>query len=145
MTFFPESEADLARQITHALEDQARRPLDEIRARAPDDCGHFSSFECRSSEWSFGWGVAWALARMRDPFAPSQKLEELVRRLACEAWRSYGGEQSWTALMAQDRAERGPVGADPSAALDEFTRDLGRVQVRHGSGSGRSAPRGDAS
>jgi hypothetical protein len=139
MSFFPESEADLARQVSHALEDQAPRPLEEIRARAPDDCGHFSSFEYRSSEWSFCWGVAWALARMRDPFAPSEKLEELVRRLACEAWRSYGGE-SWTSLMAQDRADRGPVRADPGSQLDEFTRNLGRLQVRRTSSSAQDEP-----
>jgi hypothetical protein len=144
MSFFPESETDLVRQITHALEDQASRPLEEIRYTAPDDCRSFSDFERSASEWSFACGVAWTLARLRDPFAGSDKIVELARRLAREAWRASGGNQSWTAVLAEDRAERGPVRGDPGSELDEFTRGLGRMQVRRASSPAQSEPKDEA-
>jgi hypothetical protein len=130
MSFLPASEAELARQIAYALEDESFHPLDEVQDHAPEDNRSFSDFECSLSEWSFGYGVAWALARMKDPFASSPRVAEIAERLAREAWRSYSWGESWPDLMRRDRAERGPVREDPTAHLEAFTRGLGKMRVR---------------
>ena len=130
MSLMPESESELARQIAYALEDESFHPLDRVQDDAPDDCRYFSDFECSLSEWSFGYGLAWALARMRDPFAPAERVAAIAQRLAVEAWRSHGRGESWPDLIGRDRAERGPVRGDPSTQLEEFTRSLGKMRVR---------------
>jgi hypothetical protein len=140
MSFLPTSEAELARQIAYALEDESFHPLDEVQDHAPRDHRSFTDFECSLSEWSFGYGLAWAIARMRDPFASSARIADVAERLAREAWRSYSWGQSWPDLMRRDREERGPVKDDPSAHLESFTRGLGQMRVRHEG----SMPRADA-
>lgn len=140
MSFMPESESDLARQIAHALEDESFHPLDQVQDDAPDDCRYFSDFECSLSEWSFGYGVAWVLARMRDPFAPTARIAANAQRLALEAWRSSGRGESWPELISRDRAERGPVRGDPSTQLEEFTRNLGKMRVRRAPGTPGPTP-----
>jgi len=81
------------------------------------------------SEWSFGYGVAWALFRVREPLAPATRIAALAQGLAREAWRSHGS-QSWQELIKRDRQERGPVHGDPSQQLEEFSRNLGNMRVR---------------
>jgi hypothetical protein len=130
MGITPESEAELARQITYALEDQSFDPLDEVHERAPEDCHYFSDLESSLSEWSFACGIAWAFVRMRDPFASSERLVEAVQRLAHEGWRAHAGVRSWAELVGQDRAARGPVRRDPQTQLEQFSEGLGKVTVR---------------
>jgi hypothetical protein len=130
MGFFPESEADLARQITHALTDESFDPLDEVHERAPEDCHYFSDLESKLSEWSFACGMAWALVRTRDPFAPPERVVDAVQRLARDGWRAHSGPQSWAELVGQDRAERGQVVRDPQTQLEGFSEGLGKVTVR---------------
>jgi hypothetical protein len=130
MSFLPESEGELARQVVFALEDESFHPLDEVQDNAPAECRFFSDLESGLSDWSFGYGVAWTLARMRDPFASSETIAALARRVAGEAWRSYASDRSWPALMSRDRAERGPVRGDPATQLEEFTRNLGNMRIR---------------
>ncbi|MGH2978506.1 MAG: hypothetical protein ACRDLQ_02570 [Solirubrobacterales bacterium] len=102
---------DMARQVGHALEDEAAQPLSEVQRAAPEGCDYFSELEASISEWSFGYGVAWALARMRDPLLGSAATGKIAEHAVRDAWRSFSGE-SWTALMGEDRARRGPVEGD---------------------------------
>jgi hypothetical protein len=130
MAFMPESEEDLVRQVAFALEDESFHPLDEVQDNAPPDCRYFSDFESSISDWSFAYGVAWTLARLRDPFASPARVAVLAQRITRDAWRSYAGDQPWTALISKDRAERGPARGDPTAQLEEFTRNLGNMRIR---------------
>ena len=130
MGLFPESESELARQITHALEDQSFDPLDEVHERAPEDCHYFSDLESSLSEWSFACGIAWTMVRMRDPFASSERVVDAVQRLAREGWRAHAGPRSWAELVGQDRAERGQVRRDPQTQLEQFSEGLGKMTVR---------------
>jgi hypothetical protein len=141
MSFLPESEAELARQVIFALEDESFHPLDEVQDSAPEECRFFSDLESNVSEWSFGYGIAWTLARMRDPFASSERIATLARRIAGEAWRSYADEHSWPELVGRDRRERGPVRGDPSTQLEEFTRNLGNMRIRRPAAVAGDAPR----
>jgi hypothetical protein len=111
MSFAVDPALDLGRQVGHALEDEAAQPLAEVQRVAPEGCNHFSELEASISEWSFGYGVAWALARVRDPFLSSPETARIAERAVRDAWRSFSG-QSWTALMGADRARRGPVDGD---------------------------------
>jgi hypothetical protein len=130
MGFLPESERELTRQVAFALEDESFHPLDEVQDNAPADCRYFSDLESSLSDWSFAYGVAWALARMQDPFASSERVASLARRLTAEAWRSYARDQSWATLLSRDRAERGPARGDPHTQLEEFSRNLGNMRIR---------------
>jgi hypothetical protein len=115
---------DIARQVGHALEDEAAQPLAEVQRLAPEGCDYFSELEASISEWSFGYGVAWALARMRDPLLGSGQTAAIAERAVHDAWRSFSA-QSWTALMGEDRTRRGPVEGDlpPPAAVPEPAPD----------------------
>jgi hypothetical protein len=107
---------DIARQVGHALEDEAAQPLTEVQRAAPEGVEYFSELEASISEWSFGYGVAWALARMRDPLLGSAAAGRIADQAVRDAWRSFSG-QSWTILLGEDRARRGPVeGEAPEAA-----------------------------
>ena len=111
MSFAVDPAPDIGRQVGHALEDEAAQPLAEVQRSAPAGCNYFSEMEASISEWSFGYGVAWALARIRDPLLSSSESDRIAARAVRDAWRSFSG-QSWTALMGEDRARRGPVDGD---------------------------------
>jgi hypothetical protein len=115
MSFAVDPALDLARQVGNALEDEAAQPLADVQRAAPEGCDYFSELEASVSEWSFGYGVAWALARIRDPLLPSSTTGRIAEQAVRDAWRSFSG-QSWTALMAEDRARRGPVEGDGAPA-----------------------------
>jgi hypothetical protein len=106
---------DIARQVGHALADEAAQPLADVQRAAPPDVDYFSELEASISEWSFGYGVAWALARMRDPLLASSATGKLAEQAVRDAWRSFSGE-SWTVLLGEDRARRGPVEGEPQPA-----------------------------
>jgi hypothetical protein len=111
VSFAVDPALDIARQVARALEDEAAQPLAEVQHAAPEGCNYFSEFEASISEWSFGYGVAWALARIRDPLLGSSATSRIAEDAVRDAWRSFSG-QSWTALMGEDRAGRGPVEGD---------------------------------
>jgi hypothetical protein len=130
MGFMPESQDDIVRQVVFALEDESFHPLDEVQDNAPADCRFFSDFEASLSDWSFAYGVAWTLARLRDPFASSARVAVLAQKITRDAWHPYAGDQPWGELISRDRAERGPARGDPSTQLEEFTRNLGNMRIR---------------
>jgi hypothetical protein len=116
--------AHLGRQVLQVLGDGAAQPLAEVSDRAPEDCHFFSELESSLGDWGFAYGVAWALVRSQDPLMPGAAVAELARNATRQAWRLYS-EQSWTHLLREDRARRGPVEAEPSAsALSDF---MGKV------------------
>ena len=120
MSFAVDPALDMARQVGNALEDEAAQPLAEVQRAAPEGCHHFSELEASISEWAFGYGVAWALARMRDPLLSSSSTDRIAEDAVRTAWRSFSGE-SWTGLMAADRSRRGPVEGDsPPASLESL-------------------------
>jgi hypothetical protein len=108
---------DIGRQVGHALEDEAAQPLTEVQRAAPEGVDYFSELEASISEWAFGYGVAWALARVRDPLLGSSAAAKIADRAVRDAWRSFSG-QSWTTLLGDDRERRGPVEGEPHAAPD---------------------------
>src|SRR4051794_237763 len=122
--------AQLAQQVLQALADGAAQPLAEVQERAPADTG-FSELEASLADWGFGYGVAWALVRAADPMMASHAVADLARRGSALAWRMYS-EESWRALVQQDREARGAAPephadtgeAPPDAALSEF---MGKV------------------
>ena len=115
MNFAFDSSPDLSRQVRNALEDEAAQPLSEVQRRAPQGCEYFSELEASIGEWSFGYGIAWALARASDPMLPSSVVARVAEAAVNDAWRLFSDDQGWTALMADDRAERGPVEGEPPA------------------------------
>jgi hypothetical protein len=118
VSFAVDPAMDIARQVGAALEDEAAQPLAEVQRTAPEGCNYFSELEASISEWSFGYGVAWALARMRDPLLGSSATSRVAEDAVRHAWRSFSG-QSWTVLMGDDRSRRGPVEGDvPPPALE---------------------------
>ena len=154
MSFAVDPALDMARQVGNALEDEAAQPLAEVQRSAPEGCHHFSELEASISEWAFGYGVAWAMARMRDPLLSSSATAEVAEHAVRDAWRSFSG-QSWTGLMGEDRARRGPVDGDapqpplaaagPSAPVSAAPEaDLPEEQSQYGDFMGkvaRSRPR----
>jgi hypothetical protein len=123
-------DGDLARHVYDALEDEAAQPLASLEQEAPEGFEAFTELETSLSELSFGYGVAWALARMREPFASSGRIAELAAQAVTAAWRSFSDE-SWRALMEQDRAARqaAPEG-EQGPRLDEFMGGLARARSR---------------
>ena len=114
MDFAFDRSRDLSRQVRNALEDETAQPLREVQRHAPEGCDYFSELEASLGEWSFGYGVAWALARAGDPMLSSSAAARLAEAAVAEAWSLFSTNQRWTALMAADRAERGPVDAEPA-------------------------------
>jgi hypothetical protein len=106
------------RHVRNALADETAQPLAEVQERAPADCHYFSELEASLSEWSFAYGIAWALIRTRDPFMSSTAVDDLAREATRQAWRSLT-DDTWTALMAADRERRGPVSDDGSSESEE--------------------------
>jgi hypothetical protein len=132
----------LAHQVRNALEDESAQPLSEVQRLAPEGCNYFSELEASVSEWSFGYGVAWALARMSDPMLPSSAAADVAEVAVNDAWRVFS-DQNWTALMAEDRAARGPVEGDlpgdgevpaedegPPPDVGQFMQKVGRSRYR---------------
>jgi hypothetical protein len=113
MTLPLDRDGDLAHHVYDALEDESAQPLGGLEQDAPAGFESFSELEVSLSEWSFGYGVAWALARMREPFASSQRVSELAAHAVATAWRSFGGVP-WGTLMAEDR-EAGKTAEPPPA------------------------------
>src|SRR4051812_1021261 len=130
-------DGDLARHVYDSLEDEAAQPLRGLEDEAPEGFDSFSELETSLSELSFGYGVAWALARVREPFASSRRISELAAQATATAWRSFSDE-SWRALMAADRAGsgsgeiRGEPGPEPAPGprLDDFMGGLARARSR---------------
>jgi hypothetical protein len=141
MSYGPQLDGDLARHLFHALADEAAQPLEEVRENAPEGCHYFSEFESSISEWSFAYGIAWALIRARDPFISSGRVAELAREATRAAWRAVG--DSWSDLMTDDRARRGPVeGDEPPSQLGEFMEKVSRTRPRRRTRGGESEPHG---
>jgi hypothetical protein len=111
LTLPPNRWAELAQQVYEALEDEGAQPLREVAAEAPQGVERFSELETSLSEWSFGYGVAWALARAREPFASSRRISELATEATAAAWRSFG--DPWRALIAADRGGRAQPAPSP--------------------------------
>jgi hypothetical protein len=131
MSLLPESDADWGRQIRLALTNEAARPLEEIKRQSASPSRTFSDFEAAMSEWSFAYGIAWAIARLRDPFSPPNRIADAALRLALEAWPS-GPEEVWSALKElgeAEQVERPETQADPGPRLDEFARNLGDIRA----------------
>jgi hypothetical protein len=123
-------DGDLARHVYDALEDEAAQPLAGLEEEAPEGFEAFSELETSLSELSFGYGVAWALARAREPFASSRRISELASQAVTTAWRSFSDE-SWRVLMEQDRAARaGAAAPEAPPRLDEFIGGLARARSR---------------
>ena len=51
-------------------------------------------------------------ARINDPMLPSSASAAIAEVAVSDAWRLFSDED-WTALLAEDRAERGEVDRDP--------------------------------
>lgn len=117
MSFAVDPALEITRQVGHALEDEAAQPLAELQRSAPPGCDYFSELEASISEWSFGYGVAWAMARMRDPLLGSAQTGRVAEQAVREAWRAFSG-QEWTALLAADREQRGPVEGQEQPAAE---------------------------
>jgi hypothetical protein len=124
-----ESGIELTRQVSHALADEAAQPLRELQERAPEGFHYFSELESSVSEWSFAYGIAWALLRLRDPLISSSAVDELARDATRRAWRLVSDE-SWTTLMAADRERRGPVDEERPPPLDEFMGKVALTRTR---------------
>jgi hypothetical protein len=131
MDFAFDRSRDLSRQVRNALEDETAQPLREVQRHAPEGCDYFSELEASLGEWSFGYGVAWALARAGDPMMSSSAAARIAEAAVAEAWSLFSSNQRWTALMAADRAERGPVDAEVAPeARDGEASDLGQFMEK---------------
>jgi hypothetical protein len=139
MTLPLDRDGDLAHHVYDALEDESAQPLSALSDDAPPGFESFSELETSLSEWSFGYGVAWALARMREPFASSRRVGELASQAVATAWRSFGDEP-WARLMAEDRQSEAAAAAPPETSeepepeagsqLGDFMGGLARARSR---------------
>jgi hypothetical protein len=127
-----EPDTNLPRQLAHALEDEGAEPLDELSERAPYEGLQFSDFERNLSEWSFGFGVAWALARVRDPFLSSARVASVARAATREAWRLHTGHDFWPAMMFDRGGEQASSPGGQRVQIDEFMARLGNMRARPG-------------
>jgi hypothetical protein len=134
-------DADLARHVYDALEDEFAQPLAGLDNEVPEGFESFSELEISLSEWSYGYGVAWAIVRTREPFLSSSRVSELAAQALATAWRSFSDE-SWRTLIAQDRGLDGPARVEsepaPAPPLDRFMGGLSRARP-----SRRPRPRGE--
>ena len=131
MSLLPESDADWGRQIRLALTSEAARALEEIKRHSPAPSRNFSDFEAAVSEWSFAYGMAWTIARLRDPFSAPDKIADAALRLALEAWPS-GPEEVWSTLGElgeAEQVERPEAPPEPAPRIDEFARNLGDIRA----------------
>src|SRR4051794_34823141 len=138
-------DSQFAGHVYDALEDESAEPLRAVEDEAGEELEGFSELEMSLSEWSFGYGIAWALARTQEPFASSRRISELAESAILTAWRSFG-ERPWGALVADDRATRpqleaaaeplretaqpAEAGEPAEAPLDEFMGGLARARAR---------------
>ena len=129
MSFVFESNGNPARHIVSALEDDFAHPLREIQGKGPEEARDPSDFVAILSEWSFGYGVAWALARIGDPFLSSEKTAELAEDSTRDAWRSYTGYKSLLAMIAE-RYGRSVDSEGREPQLDAFMKGLGEMRTR---------------
>jgi hypothetical protein len=113
---------DLAHNVYDALEDETAQPLRDLEHEVPEGLESFTELETSLSEWSFGFGIAWALARVREPFASSRRVSELAAEATATAWRAFGDEP-WRTLIAADRSRRGPQAAPESGDAREMQPD----------------------
>jgi hypothetical protein len=120
--------ADFAGHVYDALEDEGAQPLRRLEEEAPEGFEGFSELETSLSEWSFGYGVAWALARTREPFVSSRRVTELAEGAIATAWKAFGDEP-WRTLLAESGARRG---AEESGEprLDNFMGSLASARSR---------------
>ena len=123
---------DLSRQVLNALEDEAAQPLSDVQRHAPEGCDYFSELEASLGEWSFGYGVAWAIARASDPMLSSSAAARIAADAINDAWRFFNTDQGWTRLMAEDRAERGPVDGEAASTGEDEGSDLGQFMEKIG-------------
>jgi hypothetical protein len=130
MAYAVESRDERARQVFHALEDDQAQPLRAVADEAPESSGYLSAFESKLGEWSFAYGVAWALTRVRDPFLSSRRVAEEAQAIAAEAWRARPDAASSAVTEAAGRRE--PPKDEPAAQLDQFMNRLGGVRTRRG-------------
>lgn len=131
MDFAFDRSRDLSRQVRNALEDEGAQPLREVQRHAPEGCDYFTELEASLGEWSFGYGVAWALARAGDPMMSSSAAARIAEAAMSEAWSLFSSNQRWTALMAADRAERGPVDGEATVdGEDEASSELGQFMEK---------------
>jgi hypothetical protein len=128
VSFALDRNPDLSRQVLNALADEAAQPLDEVQRHAPEGCDYFSELEASIGEWSFGYGVAWALARAGDPMLSSSGAARIAREAVSDAWRLFNGDPGWRSLMASDRVQRGPVEGDGEPAED--SSELGQFMQK---------------
>jgi hypothetical protein len=116
--------ADFAGHVYDALEDEGAQPLRRLEEEAPDGFGGFSELETSLSEWSFGYGVAWALARSREPFVSSRRVAELAEGATATAWKAFS-DQPWRTLLAE-----GSSGPPSEPQLDNFMGSLADARSR---------------
>jgi hypothetical protein len=127
-----EPDTNLPRLLAHALEDECTEPLKELRERAPDERLRFSGLERALSEWSFAYGVAWTLARVRDPFLSSTRVAAVAEAATREAWRSQTGQDFWAAPALSEEEGTSPPSVESVTRVDEFTTRLGSMRSRPG-------------
>jgi len=122
-------EGDIVRHVYAALEDEFAQPLEALVGDLPEGFDSFSELEISLSEWSYGYGVAWALVRSREPFLSSSRVAELAAQAVTTAWRTFS-EESWRSLIAQDREMAATPRAEPERApqLDQFMGGLSRAR-----------------
>ena len=150
MSFAVDPAHDIARQVGHALEDEAAQPLTEVQRARPEGCDYFSELEASISEWSFGYGVAWALARMRDPLLGSSATGRIAEQAVRDAWRlvqrpvmdGADGRGPRPARPGRGRRAAGPSAADADAS--PRASQYGDSWARWRAARPRRPPPGDA-
>jgi hypothetical protein len=68
---------------------------------------------------------------MSDPLLSSSNAARIAEDAMGDAWRLFNTDMGWTALMAEDRTQRGPVDGDAEAGdgaadLGQFMEKVGR-------------------
>ena len=127
MGFFPESEAELARQITHALSDESFDPLDEVHERAPEDCHYFSDLESQPERMELRLrdrvGAGSHARPVRPPGAGRGRGPAAGRETGGEPTRARTRGPSWSARTV-------PSAARFAAILRPSSRDSARASER---------------
>jgi hypothetical protein len=104
-------EQDLLRAVGLALQnDVAHDGMVSPFAHAEEETAGMSDLELDLADWSFTYGVAWAVVKAQEPHADDDQVAARALAAAHEVFRLYCGEEDWEQRIRRQIRRRAPDG-----------------------------------